>query len=156
MVASWLEFLPAARSWGGYPFWGKPALFVHLSPRSALFMHPIAYKSIVPPKHSGLPETPPFQGFWLGLASSSKIMPDKEFQCWQEKLAQFLHNTAKSVMTGLELNRLLRSGEISLRTPKVSGCVRTLDRRFPWQAGVRLRLGVSLQAQELVWCLQGD
>lgn len=83
-------------------------------------------------------------------------MPDKEFQCWQEKLAQFLHNTAKSVMTSLELNRLLRAGEILPRTPKVNGCVRTLDRCFPWQAGLRLRLGVSLQAQELVRYLQGD
>lgn len=44
-------------------------------------------------------------------------------------------------MTGLELNRLLRAGEISLRTPKVNGCVRTLDRHLPWQGGgVRLRL----------------
>lgn len=60
-------------------------------------------------------------------------------------------------MTGLELNRLLRAGEISPRTPKVNGCVRTLDRHLPWQGGgVRLRLGVSLQAQELVRYLQGD
>jgi hypothetical protein len=33
-------------------------------------------------------------------------------------------------MTGLELNRLLRDEEISHRTPKVNGCVRTLDRPF--------------------------
>lgn len=46
-------------------------------------------------------------------------------------------------MTGLELNRLLGEGEISLRTPKVNGCVRTVDGHFAWQAGVRLRLGVQ-------------